>query len=71
MAVLHCKQSFARQSRKNCKIWPGAKALDEMVDFIRRELGLPKQNIVPVPAYFCHAFSLPLRVSSAAARTDR
>lgn len=34
--------------------------LEEMVSFVQQELGHPQIMVVPVLAYFCQAFSLPL-----------
>ncbi len=40
----------------------GGKGLNEMVDYVQKELELTKEMTVPLLAIFCQAFSLPLRV---------
>jgi hypothetical protein len=35
--------------------------VDEMVEYVQRELGFSKEFIVPVLPFFCRAFDLPLK----------
>lgn len=62
MAVVQNEQSIRFDVIEHLRSMAGrGVGLSEMVRNVQRELGYAEEMLVPVMAYFCRAFELPLR----------